>query len=539
VLQRARAFGLKPFAWSRSLTAARASKLDVGFAPSLERLAAQSDVLSIHLPLTAQTRGIVSRTVLEALPQGAIIINTARAELVDVDALIELAPRKQLRVGFDVFPNQPGEGSASFSAPLASLPHSLATPHLGAATRQAQRTLSEEVVHVVRSFLTEEDVPNVVNVCAASPARYVVVLRQLDKVGALANTLAVLKRHGINIEEISNTVFDGARAVCTKLRVSGRPSESCLREIGASKRRCTWISSRCRIAPEAVSSLSRSKARVLLMALAIEASGGRASRRACAGVDHRLSCAQKSGGSASRVPVSGPAFRFCGAQSGSLTRSTPGTQVALALRASAIDETRPGSHHPIPSHTTMLRSPRTIDPAIARVRELARPIAASHGVELVDVAWSSDRGSRVLRVVLEVAGLAQRQLEAQLEALEASQAFEGALPDPAGGVSLEDCARFSRKLSEALDAEEDAVPGAYLLEVSSPGLERALLSVADFVRFRGLVARVKLARPRPTVRNSCAARSRASRASNSARCVPATSKRSLERSCACASMASS
>jgi D-3-phosphoglycerate dehydrogenase len=233
VLVRARAFGLKPFAWSRSLTAARASKLEVGFAPSLERLAAQSDVLSVHLPLTPQTRGIVSRTVLEALPQGAIVLNTARAELVDVDALVELAPRKELRVGFDVFPSQPSEGSASFTAPLAGLPLAVCTPHLGSATRQAQRTLAEEVVHVVRSFLTEEDVPNVVNVCAASPARYVVVLRQLDKVGALANTLAVLKRHGINIEEISNTVFDGARAVCTKLRVSGRPSESCLREIAA------------------------------------------------------------------------------------------------------------------------------------------------------------------------------------------------------------------------------------------------------------------------------------------------------------------
>ena len=55
----------------------------------------------------------------------------------------------------------------------------------------------------------------------------------LDKVGVLANTLSVLKRHGINIEEISNTVFDGALATCTKLRVSGRPSDACLKEIGA------------------------------------------------------------------------------------------------------------------------------------------------------------------------------------------------------------------------------------------------------------------------------------------------------------------
>jgi D-3-phosphoglycerate dehydrogenase len=61
----------------------------------------------------------------------------------------------------------------------------------------------------------------------------VVVVRMLDKVGVLANTLSVLKRHGINIEEISNTVFEGAQATCSKLRVSGRPSERALTEIGA------------------------------------------------------------------------------------------------------------------------------------------------------------------------------------------------------------------------------------------------------------------------------------------------------------------
>jgi D-3-phosphoglycerate dehydrogenase len=233
VAARAQAFGMKAHAWSRSLTAAKAQKLDVSCAPTLERLAAVSDVLSVHLPLLPQTKGIVSRQVLEALPHGAIVVNTARAELFDLDALVDLAPKKNLRVGFDVFPNEPRVGSAPFETPLAKLPGAILTPHLAATTRQAQRAVADEVARVVRSFLTEENVPNVINVCAASPARYVVVLRQLDKVGALANTLAVLKRHGINIEEISNTVFDGARAVCTKLRVGGRPSEACLKEIAA------------------------------------------------------------------------------------------------------------------------------------------------------------------------------------------------------------------------------------------------------------------------------------------------------------------
>jgi D-3-phosphoglycerate dehydrogenase len=211
----------------------RAQRHEVGYAPTLERLAATSDVLSVHLPLNAQTRGILGRSVLEALPHGAIVINTARAELFDLAALREVAPAKQLRLGFDVQPGEPREPKAVFESPLASFPKVLLTPHIGGSTRQAQRAIAEELVRVVRSFLTEENVPNVINVCATSPARWVVVLRQLDKVGALANTLNVLKRHGINIEEISNTVFEGARSVCTKLRVSGRPSDACLREINA------------------------------------------------------------------------------------------------------------------------------------------------------------------------------------------------------------------------------------------------------------------------------------------------------------------
>jgi D-3-phosphoglycerate dehydrogenase len=233
VLERARGFGLEPHAWSRSLTAARASKMDVGYARTLEELAARSDVFTIHLPLSGQTRGAIGRSVLEALPDGAILINTARAEVMDYAALDDLLPKKGLRVGLDVFASEPDTGSAPFEAALFSRGVLYGTPHIGASTEQAQRAIALETARIIRSFLTEEDVPNVVNICATSPARFAVVIRMLDKVGVLANTLSVFKRHGINIEEISNTVFDGAIATCTKMRVSGRPSEACLKEIAA------------------------------------------------------------------------------------------------------------------------------------------------------------------------------------------------------------------------------------------------------------------------------------------------------------------
>jgi D-3-phosphoglycerate dehydrogenase len=88
-------------------------------------------------------------------------------------------------------------------------------------------------VRVIRSFLLEGHVPNVVNVSTASAARFQLVIRMLDRVGTLANVLSVIKRHGINVEELSNTVFEGGAAAFAKLRVFSRPSEACLSEIRA------------------------------------------------------------------------------------------------------------------------------------------------------------------------------------------------------------------------------------------------------------------------------------------------------------------
>ncbi|MDI1443948.1 NAD(P)-dependent oxidoreductase [Polyangium sp. 6x1] len=233
VLNRARGFGLEPHAWSRSLSQNKAQRLDVGFARSLEELASRSHVLTIHLPLDSRTRGIVGRSVLEALPDGAIVVNTARSEVMDYEALEDVIAKKGLRVGLDVFPNEPDRGTGTIEPRIFGRGIVYGTPHIGASTEQAQRAIAMETARIIRAFMTEETVPNVVNICATSPARYVVVIRMLDKVGVLANTLSVLKRHGINIEEISNTVFDGALATCTKMRVSGRPSDACMKEIAA------------------------------------------------------------------------------------------------------------------------------------------------------------------------------------------------------------------------------------------------------------------------------------------------------------------
>jgi D-3-phosphoglycerate dehydrogenase len=237
VLARARSFGLNVVAWSRSLTPARATDLGIAYAPSIEDLAAKSQILTLHLALVERTRQTLSRRAIGLLPERAMVINTARADLVDNEALLEAVDKRGLRVGLDVYPEEP-RGSRTFTSPdvfrsYASGGLVYGTPHIAAATDQAQLAIASETVRIIRSFLLEATVPNVVNVLSSSAARFQLVIRMLDKVGTFANVLAVLKRHGINVEEVSNTVFEGGVAACAKLRLLQRPTEACLAEIKA------------------------------------------------------------------------------------------------------------------------------------------------------------------------------------------------------------------------------------------------------------------------------------------------------------------
>lgn len=235
---RAKAFGLHPIAWSKNLTPARAAEHGVGFCSSLEELAARSDILTLHLALNERSRLCVNQKIFQLLPKRAIFINCARPDLVDYQAMQDAIRDRGLRVGIDVIPDEP-RGTKEVARDLFTLPPSptggflYATPHIAASTDQAQLAIATETVRVIRSFLLHGTVPNVQNVMNLSNARFQMVIRMLDKVGTLANVLAVIKRHGINVEEVTNTVFDGGSASCAKLRVVSRPSEACFHEIRA------------------------------------------------------------------------------------------------------------------------------------------------------------------------------------------------------------------------------------------------------------------------------------------------------------------
>ncbi len=229
--QRALAFGMHVMAFSRSLTPAKARALGFEWGESPLALARASDVLTVHLPASAETKGIISAQVLAAMPTGALFVNTARADVVDQVALLAEAKSGRVWVATDVFEKEPKTGEAEFRSELAQLPNVYGTHHIGASTDQAQHAIAQEAVRIVDTFLHEGVVPNCVNVARQTPARFQLIVRHHDRVGVLANVLDAIREAGINAQEIENTVFDGADAACCKIQLDSRPSDEVLSRI--------------------------------------------------------------------------------------------------------------------------------------------------------------------------------------------------------------------------------------------------------------------------------------------------------------------
>ncbi|MFP2930996.1 3-phosphoglycerate dehydrogenase family protein [Pyxidicoccus sp. 3LG] len=231
VAERGKAFGMRVVGYSRSLTAVRARSLGIEAAEGLLPLARQSDVLTVHVPASADTKGLISRQVLAAMPDGATFINTSRADVVDSEALLAEARSGRLFVALDVFPDEPKGGEASFASDLGRLPYVYGTHHIGASTEQAQDAIATETVRIVDAFLHEGVVPNCVNIADKTPARFQLLVRHHDRVGVLANVLDTVREAGINAQEIENTVFEGAHAACCKIQLDSRPPDEALERI--------------------------------------------------------------------------------------------------------------------------------------------------------------------------------------------------------------------------------------------------------------------------------------------------------------------
>jgi D-3-phosphoglycerate dehydrogenase / 2-oxoglutarate reductase len=159
VAQRLEAFGVQLIAFDPYVAPARAAQLGIELV-SLEELLGRADVITIHLPKTAETLGLIGKDQLALTKPGVIIVNAARGGLVDEDALAEAVRSGHVGgAGIDVYVSEP-----TTSSPLFELPQIVVTPHLGASTVEAQDRAGTDVARSVQLALAGEFVPDAVNV---------------------------------------------------------------------------------------------------------------------------------------------------------------------------------------------------------------------------------------------------------------------------------------------------------------------------------------------------------------------------------------
>ena len=191
VAQRLAAFGAHIVAYDPYVSPARAAQLGIELL-TLDELLVRADFISVHLPKTPETAGLIDKEALAKTKPGVIIVNAARGGLVDEAALAEAVTSGHVRAaGIDVFTSEPCTDS-----PLFDLPQVVVTPHLGASTTEAQDRAGTDVAESVKLALAGEFVPDAVNVGAGVVSEEVSpwldLVRKLGLlVGALSEELPV------------------------------------------------------------------------------------------------------------------------------------------------------------------------------------------------------------------------------------------------------------------------------------------------------------------------------------------------------------
>jgi len=242
MIPRALGFGLHVIAWSRSLTPEIAESLGVGYKASFLEVAAAADIVSVHVALSGQTRGMIDAKFFDAMRPGAYFINTSRAEVVDQDALSRAVSEKGIRAGLDVFAKEPAAGSGEFADDIVKSSAIYGTHHIGASTDQAQEAIAAETVRIIKEFKETGKVPNVVNLAVTTPATCALAVRHLDRPGVLASVLDAISAAHINVQEMENIVFEGAEAAVARINLETEPAQDVLEQIRATNTNILEIS---------------------------------------------------------------------------------------------------------------------------------------------------------------------------------------------------------------------------------------------------------------------------------------------------------
>ena len=230
----ARGLDMHVIAWSRSLTPGKADELDLVYYESIAEVAAKADVVSVHLAVTPDTKQLLNTDFFNKMKDGAIFVNTSRGEIVDTAALRKAIDEKALRVGLDVFENEPGSSVADFDQiDLAGL--ITCTPHIAASTNQASEAIADEVARIVDSLIKTGKPINAVNSRDKTEDGTILMIRHYNRVGVLASVLDALREAGINVEDMENNIFNGSAAAVASLKLDKTPSVDVISKISSNE----------------------------------------------------------------------------------------------------------------------------------------------------------------------------------------------------------------------------------------------------------------------------------------------------------------
>ncbi len=197
VATRALAFEMKVVAYDPFLTEEQATALGVRLCLTVDEMLPELDYLTVHTPLTPETKGLISHAQLERVKPGLRVINAARGGIYDAEALVEgLKCGKLGGVALDVFEEEPCTKS-----PLFGMPNVICTPHLGASTEEAQTQVAVEGIHLLLNYLKTGEIRHAVNVAALDPK----TLEELRPFLDIAHRLGLLlsQWHGGGIDKVA------------------------------------------------------------------------------------------------------------------------------------------------------------------------------------------------------------------------------------------------------------------------------------------------------------------------------------------------
>lgn len=218
ISKRAKVFGMNVLVYDPFLTKERATQL--GVTPcTLEELLPQADIITVHTPLTPETRGIINEETLPLTKKGVYFLNCARGGIIDEQALAKFIGSGHVAgAALDVFVTEPpGEN------PLLKFDQVIVTPHLGASTKEAQLNVASQVANEVRMFFEDKPVSNSINLPAISKDVYEKIrpFHYLSK--QIGSTIAQCMQEGINEISVSysGSVTELETSYLTKTVLSG------------------------------------------------------------------------------------------------------------------------------------------------------------------------------------------------------------------------------------------------------------------------------------------------------------------------------